>query len=62
MDSKNPYQYYEVTKNMQPFDKVKIRLEMVKHAKGESITDTAQVFNVSRPTVYRILRDTTGMV
>lgn len=50
------YQYYEVTKNMQPFDKVKIRLEMVKHAKEESVTDASRLFNTSRPTVYKWLK------
>ena len=47
------YQYYGVTKNMQPFDKVKIRFEMVKHAKEKSIAEAALVFNTSRPTVHK---------
>jgi transposase len=50
------YQYYEVMKNMQPFNKVKIRFEMVKHAKKKSITDAARIFNTSRPTVYKWLK------
>jgi transposase len=49
------YQYYEVIKNMQPFDSVKIRFDMVKHAKKESIVVAARIFNTSRPTVYRWL-------
>jgi len=50
------YQYYEVTKNMQPFDNTKIRFEMVKHAKKESITEAARIFNASRPTVYKWIK------
>ncbi|MEO0292927.1 MAG: IS630 transposase-related protein [candidate division WOR-3 bacterium] len=41
---------------MQPLDKVKIRFDLVKYAKKESITEAAQIFTTGRPTVYKWLK------
>ncbi|MEO0294088.1 MAG: helix-turn-helix domain-containing protein [candidate division WOR-3 bacterium] len=37
-------------------NKVKIRFEMVKNPKEESIGDIARIFNTGRPTVYKWLK------